>query len=279
MGRFLLVAPNGMLGRAWKELLAARGLDADLAPRGVIDLAAPETIETGVRPGYSAVVNCAAWTDVDGAEAHEADATRVNGDGVGVLARRCATIGATLIHYGTDYVFDGRGTAPYPIDAPYAPLNAYGRSKAAGEHALTSSGGRHLLVRTSWVYAPWGKNFVRTIAKAAAERESLRVVNDQHGRPTSAEHLAAVSLALLDAEGTGTFHVGDGGECTWFDLAREIAAFVRPACRVDPCTTAEFPRPAPRPSYSVLDVSRAEAIVGPFPHWTANVREVLSRLE
>src|SRR5690606_14409224 len=139
------------------------------------------------------------------------------------------------------------------------------------------SPGRLLLIRTSWLYAPWGKNFVLTIARLAKEKPELRVVHDQRGRPTSAEHLARASLALLEAEAHGTFHVTDGGECSWFELAREVARTVAPSCAVHPCTSAEFPRPALRPAYSVLDLSETEARLGPMPDWRANLADALRR--
>jgi dTDP-4-dehydrorhamnose reductase len=184
-----------------------------------------------------------------------------------------------LVHYSTDYVFAGTATRPYPVDEPHEPLGVYGRSKALGERAVWDAGGPHLLLRTSWLYAPWANNFVRTIFKLSRERESLRVVADQRGRPTSAEHLARTTLALLDQRATGTLHVTDGGECSWHEFASEIVRLAGHPCRVDPCTSAEFGRPAPRPAYSVLDLAPTEALVGPMPSWQANLRDVLSRLE
>ena len=169
------------------------------------------------------------------------------------------------------------------MDAPLRPLNAYGRSKAVGERHIAeqvSQGGASALeIRTSWLYAPWGKNFVRTIAAAARQRPTLKVVNDQRGRPTSCEHLARTTLRLLAANARGVLHVTDGGEASWFDFATRIAAMANPACRVDPCTSAEYPRPAKRPANSVLDLGPAEALVGPMPHWHENLDLVLSRLE
>lgn len=277
MSEVLVVGADGMLGRAWMELLEARRIPA----RGLFwpgfDLTDRASIERDVRGDLRAVIDCAAYTDVDGAEANEELATAVNGTGVGSLVERCDALGVPLVHYSTDYVFDGRGSAPYPVDHPVAPLNAYGRSKRVGEERVLASPGRHLLIRTSWLYAPWGKNFVLTIAKLASEREELKVVHDQRGRPTSAEHLARASLALLEGEARGTFHATDGGECTWFEFAREIAARVAPRCRVSPCTTAEFPRPAPRPAYSVLDLSGTEARLGAMPDWRENLASVLAR--
>ena len=275
MARYLVLGADGMLGRAWCELLGSAAHDAASHP--AFDLTKPETIRGHVREGHAVVINCAAYTDVDGAESDEATATAVNGDGVGALAARCAEIGAVLVHYSTDYVFDGRASAPYSVDHRAAPVNAYGRSKLAGEVALRESGCEHLLVRTSWLYAPWGKNFVLTMAKLATERTELRVVNDQRGRPTSAVQLAALSAKLIRARARGTFHVCDGGECTWFDLATEVAHVVNPECTVHPCTSEEFPRPAKRPAYSVLDCSAAEAVTGPPRPWREMVQETLSR--
>jgi dTDP-4-dehydrorhamnose reductase len=274
----LVLGADGMLGRAWVRLCEDRGL----APRGAtypaFDLTDPASVERVVTGPLRAVINCAAYTDVDGAERDEATATRVNGDGVGALVARCDALGVPLVHYSTDYVFDGRADSPYSVDHPIAPVNAYGRSKRAGEEHVLASPGPHLLIRTSWLYAPWGKNFVGTIARLAKERGSLRVVDDQRGRPTSAEPLAALSLALLDAGARGVFHGTDGGECTWFELATAVAEAVAPGCVVEPCTSEEFPRPAPRPAYSVLDLSATEALVGAPAHWRARLADVLPRL-
>ena len=274
----LLISPDGMLGHAFELALAGRS-DRH---RGVkfpeVDLRDEASVARALGDRPKLVINCAAYTDVDAAETHEDDASAVNGLGVGVLGRACASIGATLVHFGTDYVFSGDASTPYPIDAPIAPRTAYGRSKAMGETLLRESGADHLLVRTSWLYAPWGKNFVRTIAKAASERDALRVVNDQRGRPTSAEGLVTTTLALLDAGARGTFHGSDSGECTWFELAQHIVSETKARARVEPCTTEEFPRPAPRPRYSVFDLAATHARVAPAPPWQAAVSDVRGRL-
>jgi len=212
---------------------------------------------------------------VDGAETQEGLATVVNGHAVGALARRCADLGATLVHCSTDYVFDGEARAPYSVDHPRAPLNAYGRGKALGEELLEQSGARYLLLRTSWLYAPWGKNFVLTMRELLRARDTVNVVDDQVGRPTSAQYLAQRSLELLRADCTGTFHVTDGGQCSWFGLAAHIAMRIGSSCRIEPCTTAEFPRPARRPAYSVLDLSRTETAIGPSQTWEQNLDRVL----
>lgn len=274
----LVIGGSGMLGQAWVNLLKEQGVEHDALSRPDIDLADEATLERALDHRYRYVINCAAWTDVDGAEKDEAGATQINGDAVGRLAEGCKAINATLIHYSTDYVFNGSATEPYPIDAPIDPINAYGRSKAVGERLLLESGCRHLLIRTSWVYAPWGRNFVRTMASLARERPSLRVVNDQHGRPTSAEHLARMSMGLASRGLAGTFHVTDGDECTWHGLAREVIGRINPAVQVQDCTSSEYPRPAKRPSYSVLDISKTEAVLGPMPNWRSNVADVLQRM-
>jgi dTDP-4-dehydrorhamnose reductase len=278
----LIVGAGGMLGRAWRETLDAADEPYRPLTRAELDITDAAAVAKSIPAGVKVVVNCAGWTDVDGAEEHEAEATKLNGDAVGILARHCAAIHATLVHYSTDYVFSGEAETPYPVDAPLSPASAYGRSKAAGERALQDAGGPHLLIRTSWLYAPWGHNFVRTMLRLTAERDTLKVVDDQRGRPTSATHLAATTRQLLAADARGTFHVTDGGECTWHGLAKEIARQASSpgeTCDVQPCTTADFPRPAPRPAYSVLDLSKAEAIVGPMRVWKQSLKDVIESAE
>jgi dTDP-4-dehydrorhamnose reductase len=275
----VVLGARGMVGRAWMELLGARDIPARGLGRPDFDLKAPETLAEVLEGNPRAVVNCAAYTDVDGAESEEESALAVNGLALGHLVALCDQRGVPLVHYSSDYIFGDEGqNRPYPIDHPAKPLNAYGRSKLAGEVALLSSPGPHLLIRTSWVYAAWGKNFVRTIARLAEEREELRVVDDQRGRPTSAEHLARVSLALLEAGQRGTFHVTNGGECTWYELAVEIVRLKASRCRVVRCSSAEFARPAKRPAYSVLDLADTESIVGPMPPWRESLEGVVRRL-
>jgi dTDP-4-dehydrorhamnose reductase len=275
----VLIGAGGMLGRALAEAMASRSQTHEALDLAEVDITDPTSVERVISPGKAMVLNAAAFTDVDGAEEREAEAHEVNATGVANLAARCATVGALLVHYSTDYVFDGAACKPYAVDHPRQPINAYGRSKAAGEQALERSGAEHLLIRTSWLYAPWSRNFVRTMAGLTASRDVLRVVNDQRGRPASAEHLARTTLAMVEEGARGTFHVTDGGECTWYEFATEIAAAVNPACRVEPCTSAEFPRPAPRPAYSVLDLSKTESRVGPMPPWQSSLEDVLARLE
>ena len=275
----LLLGADGMLGRAWRALLEAADIPVTSCGRQACDLSDTRSIRAAIDSAPRLVVNCAAFSDVDGAESDEPQATAINGEAVGELARSCGEAGAGLIHYSTDYVFNGRATSAYRTDTPRDPINAYGRSKAVGEALLQASRCRFLLIRTSWLYAPWGKNFVRTIAKLARQRQTLQVVDDQRGRPTSVEHLARTTLWLHDRGTEGIHHVTDGGECTWYQFACRIGARVNPDCNIEPCTSSQFPRPATRPAFSVLDLAETEAIAGPMPHWTANLDKVLDRLE
>ena len=276
---FVVIGGSGMLGRAVCDWLAREGRAHHVPAHANLDLRDERSISAGIPMGTGTVINCAGWTNVDGAESNEQEATHLNGTAVGQLAAHCKNVGAVLVHYSTDYVFAGQGTEPYPIDHPRAPLNAYGRSKAVGEVLLAQSGAEHLLLRTSWVYAPWGKNFVRTIIGLAKQRSTLKVVNDQLGRPSSAEQIARVTLELLRGGGRGVYHVSDRGQCTWFEFAAEAIALAGLDCRVEPCTSAEFPSPAVRPGYSVLDLSRTEAKVGLLTPWQTSLADVVRRLE
>lgn len=273
---FFIVSPDGMLGRALQALLDARGIEYRGGSFPDLDVSDPKSVERWIEPRFRTVINCAAFTDVDGAETREADADAVNATGVANLAARCRAVSATLVHYSTDYVFNGQAQQPYTVNERRQPQNAYGRSKARGEELLERSGCEHLLIRTSWLYAPWGKNFVDTIARLATQQPSLRVVNDQRGRPTSAEYLAERTVGLLEHGARGAFHVTDGGECTWFEFAQAIVRGTGATAQLEPCTSAEYVRPAVRPAYSVLDLSATEALIGPSRSWHDNLADVLA---
>jgi dTDP-4-dehydrorhamnose reductase len=275
----VLLGAGGMLHRAWDALLNQRNVARRNFRRSDLDLARPETIDAALPTDCKLLINCAAFTDVDAAEDNEQLATTINGLAVGAVANACRRRGAFRVHYSTDYVFDGNGARPYLPDAPRNPLGAYGRSKAVGEQLLEQSGCSHLLIRTSWLYAPWGKNFVRTIASFARQNKPLKIVHDQRGRPTSSEHLAAATLKLLEHDAQGTHHLTDGGHCTWYEFAKEIARRINPSCPVTPITTAQLGRPAQRPAYSVLDLTKTESLLDPMPPWQQNLADVLSRLE
>lgn len=293
----LLLGKGGMLFRAWAECLRARGVSFSAPGLDDFDFRRPAVFEAVLGKGIKLVINCAGYTEVDRAE-EEADLARtVNAEGPGMLAALCRERDIFFVHYSTDYVFDGSAVEPYPPDFPRAPLGVYGRSKARGEELIqeAQSNGmvsalangptvgaakngvaKALIIRTSWLYAPWGKNFVTTIARLVATRAEVRVVDDQRGRPTSATHLVRISSQLIERRLGGIFHVTDGGECSWFDFATAIAETLGAACQVKPCTSNEYPRPAPRPAYSVLDLAATEAIVGPMPSWQTNLAAVLS---
>jgi dTDP-4-dehydrorhamnose reductase len=220
------------------------------------------------------VINCAAWTDVDGAEEHPDAALRVNRDG----ARNVAEAAGTVIYVSTDYVFDGTKGTPYVESDPVNPISQYGRSKAEGERATLAANPRSHIVRTSWLFGLGGGNFVATMLRLGAERDSVRVVDDQVGQPTYTGHLAYALLDLTEIEDFGVHHVTGQGWCSWYELARYALDKAGLDCVVEPCTTAEFPRPARRPAYSVLGSERA-ARQPWLPRWQRGVDEYLAKRE
>lgn len=207
------------------------------------------------------VINCAAYTNVDGAETDEENAFRVNAVGPELLARAASASGALLVHLSTDFIFDGTKAGPYVEDDAPSPLSVYGKSKWVGEKAVVECASEHLVIRTAWLYGPGGKNFVDTILALARERGSIRVVNDQKGSPTFTGMLAEVLWKLATEGARGVFHVAGKGACTWYDLAARAVALAGVGAQVAPVTTEAFPRPAPRPANSVLDCSKAEAFL------------------
>ncbi|WP_433333619.1 dTDP-4-dehydrorhamnose reductase [Spirillospora sp. CA-294931] len=269
---WLITGAGGMLGTD----LTAR-LDGALAlDRDALDLRDAEAVRATLhRTRPATVVNCAAWTAVDDAEEHEAEALAVNGTAVQTLATTCAEIGATLIQVSTDYVFDGTSPEPYAEDAPTAPVNAYGRTKLAGERAVLATG-RGYVVRTEWLYGAHGPNFVATMIRLEAERDTIAVVDDQHGQPTWTGDLAdrIIALAASDAP-PGVYHGTSAGRTTWYGLAREVFTLLgADPDRVAPTTTAAFPRPAARPANSVLAHDRwSEAGLPPMPPWQEALRK------
>ena len=305
--RVLLLGANGQLGRTFLDHggLAARGeltvatRDGALTHGGqgeIADLSIPESLPALLdRVQPDVIVNAAAYTAVDRAEQDEALATRINGEAVGVLGRWAAAHGALVIHYSTDYVFDGHQSQPYAVDAPTGPLGAYGRSKLAGELALRDSGADHLTFRTAWVYAAHGHNFLRTMLRLGAEREELRVVADQHGAPTDTTLIVNASLAALDhwraadtarrRQLNGTHHLVASGATSWhgfasaiFEQAATLGLMPRPP-RVTPIGSADFPTPAVRPAWSLLDNRGFRQHFGyALPDWHQGMREVMQRL-
>lgn len=236
------------------------------------------------------IINTAAYTAVDQAEDEPERAFRINAEAVGELATAARDVGARLIHVSTDYVFDGRSPEPYREDAPAAPLGVYGRSKLAGEKAVREALADHIIVRTAWVYSPFGRNFVKTMLSTARGRDELSVVADQRGNPTSALDLADALIHILDHwtgdddMGLGrTYHVAGSGEASWFDLAQQVFADAArlglPSAIVNPIRTADWPTRAERPPYSLLDSSRFAADFGHrLPDWRTSTTAVVERL-
>jgi dTDP-4-dehydrorhamnose reductase len=258
-----------MLGRDVLRLADdAAGLTR--AELDVTDAAAVERALLDARP--DAVINCAGYTDVDAAESDEATATRVNGDGAGNVATAAAAVGAHVVLPSTDYVFDGEKREPYLESDPVGPRTAYGRSKLAGEWTTAEANPQHAIVRTSWLFGVGGKNFVDTMLGLDGE---LKVVADQVGCPTFTGHLAEALLEVAAARATGVLHVAGSGACSWYEFAAEIfAAAGRTDVELTPCTTAEYPRPAPRPAYSVLASERPDA--PRLPDWREGLRAYLA---
>jgi dTDP-4-dehydrorhamnose reductase len=276
--RLLITGAAGMLGLDVQAAAAAAGHELTALSRAELDIADAAAVDAalGARP-LDAVINCAAYTNVDGAEADPDAAHAVNAAGAGNVARAAARAGAWTIHVSTDYVFDGTKTSPYLESDPTGPRSVYGASKLAGEHAVSAEAPEaHTIVRTAWLFGTGGPCFPATILRLARERDELSVVDDQRGCPTFTPHLARALVTLAETRGVlGLAHVAAAGECTWFEFAREVVALGGGGAEVSPCTTAEFPRPAPRPAYSVLRSERGAA-VPTLPDWRDGLREYMT---
>lgn len=291
----LLFGGNGQVGHELRRSLRALG-DVVVTTRSgelpdgarceVADFDRPDSLAALVeRVAPAIVVNAAAYTAVDKAEDDVDAAFRTNAEAPGVLARACALRDIPFVHYSTDYVFDGQGSRPYREDDPTAPLGVYGASKLAGEDAVRSVGGRHLILRTAWVYGRHGHNFMKTMLRLGADRDELRVVADQVGTPTPAALIADVTAELLglrDAP-SGTFHLTPRGETSWHGFAEALfeealaRGLISRAPKVIPIATPEYPTRARRPAYSCLDIGKVEAHVGRrLPEWSDSLRRVLT---
>ena len=268
--RVLVTGAAGMLGRAVAAEFARRGYEVFALSRqdlDITDFAKARDILRQARP--QVVVNCAAYTNVDGAEADYYRALLVNGLGARNIALACREVGAALVHVSTDYIFDGQKSEPYEVYDTPNPLNAYGKSKLWGERAVAEvSGGRHFIVRTSWLFGPGGKNFVDTMLRVGREKGAAKVVSDQRGCPTYTVDLARAIADLVESSRYGTYHVTNAGSTTWYEFALAIFKLAGLAVEVSPCSTAEFPRPARRPPYSVLDPFPLKETIGYLlPPW------------
>jgi dTDP-4-dehydrorhamnose reductase len=275
--RILVTGAGGMLARALLHEVEASGHEALPFGRASLDVTCEKAVLEVLRSeGPDAVVQCAAYTRVDDAEREPAEALRVNAHATGIVARACRDVGARFVYPGTDYVFDGIATAPYRTDAPTNPINAYGRSKRAGEVAALAAGDG-LVVRTSWLYGPGGRNFVRTILSRARAGAPLRVVDDQVGAPTATPDLAAVIVRLLDAAApAGIYHATNTGQTSWYGLACAALELAGVDADIAPCSSADFPQAAARPAYSVLDSAATWAITGAAPHWRDGLARTLA---
>ncbi len=275
MRRWLLLGGHGMLGTDLRSVLAGRG-DEIVAPRSAeCDIREPDAL-TGRLGGVDAVVNLAAWTAVDDAESHEPEAFALNAAAAHHVARQCAAAGLPLVHLSTDYVFDGHATTPYAVDAPQRPRSAYGRTKAAGEWAVRAAHPGAVVLRTAWLYGAHGSSFVSTMLRLAGQRARLSVVDDQIGQPTWTRDVAQAVVELVDSGASGGYyHATSEGQVSWYEFTRQIFRLrgLDPA-RVEPTTTAAFPRPAPRPAYSVLDHPGDGPRLRPWPD---ALREALSQ--
>lgn len=289
MRRILVTGRGGQLATGLAAALPAQGFEAVLVGQPDFEFDAPDTVAAAFAAAApDAVVNCAAWTAVDAAEDDEAAAFRANALGPAMVARLCAGAGIPLVQISTDYVFDGRKGAPYVEEDAPGPLSAYGRTKLAGEWAALAGHEHALVLRTSWVFAPLGNNFVRTMLRVGAERPELRVVADQHGSPTAAPDLAdaiAAVLARLRETGwragyRGVFHAVAGGATTWHGFAEAIfaasAARGGPAAKVQAIATAEYPTRATRPADGRLECTRlAETFGVVMPSWQDGLARVM----
>lgn len=295
--KILLLGKNGQLGWELQRALAPLGelvaLGRTGAPGLAGDLADPYGLAETVRKvAPDLIVNAAAHTAVDKAESEPELARVINAASPGVLACEAAARGALLVHYSTDYVFDGRGRRPWREDAETGPLSVYGRTKCEGEELIRASGCRHLILRTSWVYAARGGNFAKTMLKLAAERDALTIIDDQHGAPTGAELLADVTahaarMTLAAPQLAGTYHLAAGGETTWHGYARHVIEFARAKGvplrvapeAIRPVASSAFPTPATRPANSRLDTTKLQAAFGlTLPAWQTGVERMLTEI-
>jgi dTDP-4-dehydrorhamnose reductase len=273
--RLLVTGAAGMLGHdvvAAAERLGHEVVAWDLPECDLTDAAA--TLDAVRQLGPRAVINCAAYTNVDAAESDEATAERVNAGAAGNLARACAAAGARLVHVSTDYVFDGSKTEPWIESDPVAPLGAYGRTKLHGEEQVAAALEDHAIVRSAWMFGPHGPNFVATMLRLGSERDEVSVVTDQVGSPTYSRHLAPALVDMAERRDTGIFHGAGAGSCSWYELTLEAFDAAGVDCRVLPTTSSQFVRPAPRPAYSVLGSEREHPIV--LPPWQEGVRAHLA---
>jgi dTDP-4-dehydrorhamnose reductase len=264
--KVLVFGAGGMLGQDFVRAARFATHDVTGLDRSEADITDPSAVTRAVEAASpEAVVNCAAFTNVDGAESEPGEAMRVNAAGARNVAAASAAVGASVVYPSSDYVFDGSKGSPYVESDEPSPLSSYGTSKLAGEVDTSAANPRHFIVRSSWLFGTSGRNFVETMLELGAQQPQVLVVRDQTGSPTYTAHLADGLVRLISTEAYGLHHMAAGGECTWYDFAVEIFDRAGVDCSVMSATTAELGRPAPRPEYSVLGTQWEEAIH--LPHW------------
>lgn len=285
MKTILVTGAAGQLGNEMRRLgmlSPDNYLFTDVNELDITDSAAVQRFVTENR--VQVIVNCAAYTNVDKAENDEQRAMQINATAAGNLAAAAKSVDATLFHISTDYVFGCDGNTPRTEDMPTAPLGVYGRSKLLGEQAIAATGCKAIIIRTAWLYSEFGNNFVKTMLRLTAEKESINVVFDQVGTPTYAGDLALAIFSIIESgmyEGNeGVYHFSDEGVCSWYDLAVETARIAgHRKCRIQPCHSSEFPSPVTRPPYSVLDKTKIKATFGmDIPHWRESLAYCIKRL-
>ncbi|KMK63949.1 dTDP-4-dehydrorhamnose reductase [Puniceibacterium sp. IMCC21224] len=281
----LVFGKTGQVATELARLSGRGGLELICLSRAEADLSDPAACAAAIATHTpSAVINAAAWTQVDGAETDEPAARVVNADAPAAMAQACAGMGIPLVHISTDYVFDGTGDSPWTTSDPVAPQNAYGRTKLAGEDAVRTAGGPHAVLRTAWVFSAHGANFVKTMLRLAETRDQLRVVSDQIGGPTPARAIAEacheIALTLIRDPGkSGTYHFSGGPDISWAGFARAIFAATGAQVEVADIPSSDYPTPAPRPLNSRLDCSATQQAFGiARPDWATGLRDVLSDL-
>ena len=286
----LVTGANGQLGCEMRRLGAVSPNNYIFTDVAELDITNADAVLSVVKEcGIEAIVNCAAYTNVDKAESDEATAELINATAVGNLARAMKEVGGTLFHVSTDYVFGSEGNTPRTEDMPLSPLGVYGRTKLHGEQSILDSGCKALIFRTAWLYSEFGNNFLKTMMRLTAEREQLNVVFDQTGTPTYAFDLAEVIAVVIedytavDSEKypkTGVYHYSNEGVCSWFDFTKMIAEYAgNNDCDIQPCHSDEFPSKVKRPAYSVLDKTKIKNTFGiKIPYWTDSLRKCIKNL-
>ena len=280
----LVTGANGQLGMEMRNVSSEssdRYIFTDIAELDITDTEAVKKLVAS--ENVDIIVNCAAYTNVDKAEEDEQAADIINHKAVAILASAAADKGATLIHISTDYVFDGNSCVPYREEDMTFPTGAYGRTKLAGEQVVIESGCRYIILRTSWLYSPYGKNFVKTMMRLTAEKENINVVFDQVGTPTYAGDLAALIHKIITGrhlDRLGIYHYSNEGVCSWYDFAVEICRQCGNTCDIRPCHSEEFPSKVKRPNYSVLDKTKIKETFGlTVPYWSESLEKCIKILQ